>query len=131
MAWARPFSDEEKEEIKKLKDQLTPQEIADRLGRSRRGVENVIKKLEESASCARAWCAPAEGSGRGALADLKALAARLEAAMNEAGPQSLPRLAREYRETVMQIEALEGGDAEHGKQGDPGELVATIALRPA
>ena len=131
MAWSKPFTDEEKETIRELRSQLTPAEIAKRLGRSRRGVETVISKLDDGAPHARAWCQPEEDESRGAVSDLRALARRLEAAMETAGPGSLPRLAREYRETVMQIEALEGASGEHDEQGDPNALVATISLRSA
>ena len=135
MAWSKPFTDEEKEKIRQLKDQLTSQEIADRLGRSRRGVENVLKKIAAEAPYARAWCRPEAGSGEsprdGALADLYANKRRLEDAMDVAGPSSIPRLAREHRETVMQIWALEGEDVGQAEPGDPGELLATISLRPA
>ena len=42
--------------------------------------------------------------------------------MLDAGPQSAPKLAREYRETIAAIKAIEGGEAD-GAGGDQGQDV--------
>ena len=58
------------------------------------------------------------------LTKLKELEARLLTAMDEADERSLPAIARQYRETLKDIEEIEGA----GNDGDEiGEILAERA----
>ena len=57
------------------------------------------------------------------LDGLKALADRLAEELDTCGDQKLvPQLARQYRETMLQIDAIEGG-------GDADDEIAAIIVR--
>ena len=52
------------------------------------------------------------------LDKLKELEARLYAEMEGADARTLPQLARQYRETIREIEEIEGTHDEHDAIGD-------------
>ena len=52
---------------------------------------------------------------------LKELEARLYASMEEADSRSLPSLAKQYRETIREIEEIEG---HHDNDDEIGEILA-------
>lgn len=56
---------------------------------------------------------------------LKELEARLYASMEEADSRALPSLAKQYRETIREIEEIEG---QHDSDDEIGEI---LALRDA
>ena len=57
------------------------------------------------------------------LDGLKALADRLAGELDRGGdPKLVPQLARQYRETMLQIDAIEGG-------GDADDEIAAIIVR--
>lgn len=58
------------------------------------------------------------------LEKLKALEARLMIAMEEADERSLPAIARQYRETLKDIEEIEG---EGNNNDEIGEILAARA----
>ncbi len=137
MAWGKPITSEEEDLIRELYGQLSATDIASRIGRSRSAVYSAIKRLGLGPSCARAMtdvpvAAPNGGTGAsGRLADLEELRGLLRAALLEAGPQSIPKVAREYRETIAEIERLrDGGDGPGKNEDNPlGDILALIPVR--
>lgn len=136
MAFSKPFSDEEIEYIKLKYGVLSSAEIAEKLDRSQRGVNNKIKELGLSdarlASCARVKGASIEPPGieecgrLGALVELRDMI-RAEVILAEG--QTKAKLSQEYREILAEIDALEnpvGGDQEDDEFGD---ILCTIGLR--
>lgn len=143
MVWSKPFGAAEIEYIGNHYPQMSCAEIAEKLGRSEQGVRNVVKRIGIAQSRPRALeeriviASPdiADGDGGRAqdeLAELRELKRLLKRSMREdAGPQSLPRLAAEYRETVKRISELEGGGNGGGRQGDLAGLIGFVPIRSA
>lgn len=52
------------------------------------------------------------------LEKLKEMELRLYAAMEAADGRTLPALARQYRETIREIEEIEGGERENDEIGE-------------
>ena len=139
MAWSKPFSAEETEFIRESFPQLSPATIAQRLGRSTRGVEKKVAELGLRESRARASFAPdpppdrGAGAGqRGRLADLVELRGVLRnALLADIDPRALPKIAAEYRATIDEIARIEG-DGEDGVDGcDIGELLSVVPIQAA
>ena len=132
MAWSKPFTEVETLFVTQRWGQLSAAEIAEKLGRSRRGVENLAKRLGLSAPCARAIGADAEADAQpppeslsaeaetqgepGELEDLRWLRRQLKRQLADAGPQSAPRLASEFRETIAAIRRAEADDDGYGNE---------------
>lgn len=138
MAWAKPFTAEEKEYIETVFPQMGATEIAKKLGRSRAGVNNQIKALGLRAR--RTPCAPAptgapareEGDGQDTLSLLRSLREVQWRALMDAEPRNLPSISAEYRATLAEIARLEGEDETGKEGGDPLDaLIGIIGLRPA
>lgn len=136
MVWSKPFSDIEIAYIEKEWQQLGTAEIASRLKRSKRGVENIVKKLGLRESCAPV-CARVntsvddEPDGKDELDELIELK-RLQKIMLRTctSSQHFPKLSAEYRETLKQIEELKNGN-EGGRLDGGGELLGIVSLRPS
>ena len=129
MAWSKPFTADEIAAIEGMYPQLGAAEIAEKLGRSRRGVENVIKRIEKAAPHTRASCRPDEADG-GALDKLRDTAGVLRAAMADAGPRDIAKLAHEYREYVLEIDRLERAEDGEERDGEGfDQLLGVISLR--
>lgn len=147
MTWSKPLSEIELAYIEKSWPRLSCAEIAEKLGRSKRGVENAVSRMglrEPRAPAgetarARADDEDAKDDERDELAELLMLKRAQKRQIREAGPQSLPRLSAEFRETVKRIDELRNGGkgndgsrgAMAGKQAQPESLVVSIPLRPA
>lgn len=151
MTWSKPLSEIELAYIEKSWPRLSCAEIAEKLGRSKRGVENAVSRMglrEPRAPAgetarARADAGDPEEEGRDdgldELTELLMLKRAQKRQIREAGPQSLPRLSAEFRETVKRIDELRNGGkgndgsrgAMAGKQAQPESLVVSIPLRPA
>ena len=141
MVFSKPFGEVEIEYIGNHYPQMNCREIAEKLGRSEQGVRNVVNRLGLTQSCARAKQAPDAGrtepasggdSAQDELAELRELKRILKRSMREdAGPQSLPRLSAEFRETVKRISELEGGEDADGEFPAAGGSVLVVPLRPA
>lgn len=122
MSWSKPFTEDEITFVRESFGQLSPAEMAQRLGRSKRGVNNLISRLGLRASQKAEEPAPApprqaaSGSQLDALLELRDI---LRLALLDAGPQSIPKVAREYRETLDEIERLrDGGESGPGRGED-------------
>lgn len=142
MGWVKPFSDVEIAFIESQWRSLGTAETASRLGRSKRGVENIVNRLGLRAPCASAPAsapAPAradrgvienEGQEADELEELIALKHVLKTTIRScADPRAIPKLSAELRATVARIEELESGEERSG--GLDGELLGLVQLRPA
>lgn len=129
VTWSKPFTEVEEAYVRERWGQLTAIEIAEKLGRSRRGVENLAKRLGLAAPRARVNAGVPQDSlpavmrreerGRepeepDKLEDLRWLRRQLRRQLADAGPQTAPKLAREYRETLDAIERAEVDDGDGG-----------------
>ena len=135
MAWGKPFSVDELTFIEESFPQLSSATIAERLGRSERGVNRKIAELGLRDSHARASVPPQEASGaeqHGRLADLVELRGVLRnALLADIDPRALPKIAAEYRATIDEIARIEG-DGEDGADGcDIGELLNVVPIQAA
>lgn len=133
MAWSKPIGEVELAYIEKEWPRLSCAEIARKLGRSTRGVENAVNRLglreRRAPAPARATPAddnPAPSEPLDEAAELRVLKKMLKAAMREAGPQSMPKLSAEYREVIRRIGEVEGDSG--GKQSS--ELAGIIGFVP-
>ena len=122
MAWSKPIAVDEEQFIREACGQLSAVDMAARLGRSRSAIYATMKRLglrppraraEEDAHDVQELVneprrAPADNQ-LDALLELRDI---LRLALLDAGPQSIPKVAREYRETLDEIERLrDGGDS--------------------
>lgn len=136
MAFSKPFSEDEIEYIRLKHGVLSSAEIAEKLDRSQRGVNNKIKELGLSdanlASCARVKEGLPEPPGivpGGRLEALFELRDMIRAEVILAEGQTKAKLSQEYREILSEIDALEnpvGGDQDDEGIGD---ILCTIGLR--
>ena len=121
MSWSKPFTEDEVTFVRESFGQLSPTEMAQRLGRSKRGVNNLISRLGLRASRQAAVPVPTPprqapaDSQLGALLELRDI---LRLALLDAGPQAIPKVAREYRETLDEIERLRDGGRPEGSHGE-------------
>lgn len=139
MAWSRPFTEVEEVFVREKWGQLTATDIAEKLGRSRRGVETLAKRLGLAAPCARVNAGvpqePAAPAAEAAcdeeetdkLEDLRWLRRQLRRQLIDAGPQTAPRLASEFRETLDAIERAEVGDGDGDFDEDTEEGQGVLA----
>ena len=137
MTWSKPLDDIELAYIEKAWPQRSCTEIAEKLGRSKRAVENAVNRLGLREPRARAREAHAPRGAPDAcgeedqdeLDELRELKRTLKHSMNDAGPAAMPRLSAEYREVLARISELEGGaGASGGKAG--GGLAGIIGFVP-
>ena len=143
MGWAKPFDDKEIAFVKEKYPRMSAAEIAEKLGRSRRGVENLVKRLGLTASCAPARVrvvplpnkpagrASSEADGQDELSDLRELRSILKHSLSDAGSKELPKLSAEYREVLARISELErkGKGSGSAKGGADGSIKAFSGLR--
>lgn len=121
------FSEAEREFIRNSYQALSSRTMAKKLGRSRTGVDNVIRQMEEAgeivprvATKTPAFQAPASPPADGpdgsqdTLGRLRWARGIIERQLYEADATTAARLAKEYRDTVETIDRLErqkeGGD---------------------
>lgn len=105
--------------------QLGVTETARRMGCSKSTVQRIWKQDGGTVEVTRNSCPANEPQTK--LDRLIELRGMLRAAMNDAPPQAMSSLAREYRETMEQIDRLEGGS-----DGDPvSSALDSIAARIA
>ena len=138
MAWSKPFTADELAYIEATYPQVGAEEVARRLGRSRRGVENKIKQLGLTARRARAREDPApsqaEPAADGRLGDLLELKGILRSTLSgDIAPKDIAKVSAEYRAVLSEIEQLEGGDGGNSALDDQGidGLIGLVSLRTA
>ena len=132
-----PFTKEEVSFVKAVYPGLGPAAIARKLGRSRSGVNALIKRLRESGEIEPRATAPepagqstdeppSPGPGSGRLEELRWLAGVLRRSILAAdAPRDVARLSEEYRAVLVEVERLEH-DGEGG--GSIAELLATVSI---
>ena len=131
MGRVRKLNDSERKSIVSMFPQLGVTETARRVGCSKSTVQRV-------------WAADGAGSAdtQGACPDasppdepettaerLVELRGMLRAALNDAPPQAVAGLAREYRATIEEIDRLEGGDGSDPVAGALDSIAARIAAK--
>ncbi len=120
------FSDAEREFIKNAYPALSSRAMAKKLGRSRTGVDKVIKQMVQGGEIEQRVAteqprdtvpdSPPADSAEGhqdTLGRLRWVRRILERQLYDAEPTTAARLAKEYRDTVQEIDRLEregGGD---------------------
>ena len=111
MAANKSITDEEREFIRAMFPQMNAAKIAAKLGRSRSGVNNIIRAENLREKCARSpRKRDAEtGAASSSIERLEELRDMLRVALESAEPREMPGLAREYRATLDAIEKIEGG----------------------
>jgi transposase len=132
MAFAKPYTQRERDFVRAHWQEMTRKELAEKLGRSERSVYKVIADMhlrEESGSersesgKKRPTCTVA-ASNPGTLEELRSL---LWSALQEASPRDIPRLSQEYREVLNELKAGEHGEhVDDGTADDP--LVERLRL---
>lgn len=113
---------DERQFIKSAYQRFGTVEIAKKLGRSRSGVSKLVKEMKESGeipsarsmerSTGRVTAGPPSDAPDGTqdtAGQLRWVRDILERNLWDAEPPQAARLAKEYRETVMAIEGMEGG----------------------
>lgn len=121
----RRLTDAERKSIVEMFPQLGVTETARRVGCSMSTVQRIWKQDGGAAEVAQNHYPTSEPKTK--LDRLIELRGMLRAAMNDAPPQAMSSLAREYRETMEQIDRLEGGT-----DGDPvSSALDSIAARIA
>ena len=121
----RPLTAAERRGIIEMFPQLGVTETARRMGCSKSTVQRIWKQDGTTAEVThRAYPTTEPQTKLERLIELRGI---LRAAMNDAPPQAMSSLAREYRETMEQIDRLEGGS-----DGDPvSSALDSIAARIA
>ena len=125
----KPWTAEEREFVRNAYPALGPAAIAKKLMRSRSGVCALIKRMKESGEIASAASTERTAAGgvsappadapdgrQDTLGRLRWVRQIIERQLYDAEPSQAARLAKEYRETVEEIERLEG--AEEGGSDD-------------
>lgn len=124
----RKLTESERRDIVRMFPQLGVTETARRIGCSKSTVQRVWAKDSGSFAVTQESC-PATPSGdgpQGRAERLTELRGILRAAMNDAPPQAIASLSREYRATIDELDRMEGGG------GDPiGDALDSIAARIA
>lgn len=123
----KPWTAGEREFVKNAYPALGPAAIAKKLKRSRSGVCALIKRMKESGEIATGESTgesvgagvsapPADGpDGRqDTLGRLRWVRQIIERQLYDAEPSQAARLAKEYRETLEQIERIEGAGEDGG-----------------
>lgn len=124
-AKGRGFTREEREFVKTWYPKLGPRVLAEKMGRSKSGVCNLIAKMKESGEIPSQGYTdrPTSDVGTGSydeadgrqdtMGRLVRLRAILERTLLDADPPQVPRISSEYRAVVEEIARLEnerGGD---------------------
>ena len=141
MGWSKPFTEDELAFIEASYPQLGSAEIARRLGRSRRGVDNKVRQLGLAERRARAREAAEvpplprrdpTRSEQDTLADLYELKGILRSALvADIDPRNIPKISAEYRQVLSEIDAIENGGEEQDDASGIDGLIGTIELRAA
>ena len=151
MTWHKPFNDVEIEYVKNHYPQMGCAAIAKKLGRSERGVRDLVKRLDLAAPHARAnagddsdGCFPdaiaptrppdCAGEKQDELKELREIKRVLKRTLrDDIDPRAMPKLSAELREVIARIAYLEGdGDDPDGPVASAaGNLVVSVPLRPA
>lgn len=118
----------ERETIVELFPQVGVTETARRVGCSKSTVQRVWAKDGAPGEVARPR-GPAPPPPQSDLERLVELRGMLRAAMNDAPPQAISGLAREYRETMEQIARMEGGNDGDPVSGALDSIAARIAAK--
>ena len=138
MSWSKPFNEDELLFIQESFPRLSSAEIAKRLGRSKRGVNEQIRKLglrDKEPGATHAREAPAAGQDEqpdpgSTLEGLLELKEVLRAAISDCGYKELPKMAAEYRATLEAIEQLGGNQGRQDKdEDDLSKLLGVIQIR--
>ena len=152
MAWSKPFDDKEIAYVEKHYPQLSCATMAAKLGRSERGVRNLVRRLglaerragaparrnEDAPAHARGAPDRAEAAGgdgpQDELAELREIKRVLKRTLrDDIDPKDMPRLSAELREVIRRISEIEEGeDGGSGTLGgQAGSVVVSVPLRPA
>lgn len=148
MAWSKPFDEVEITYVEANYPAMTCARIATKLGRSERGVQNLVARLGlrgKGASCACAMDGPSagapdagtpevDGGPQDELEELREIKQVLKHALrHDADPRDIPKLSAELREVIKRISDLEGGEDGPGgaMAGGAGNIVVSVPLRPA
>lgn len=118
MAFSKPFTDEELAYIRGNYPKKTCEEIAEDLGRSRRGVYNKVRDmgLRKTATGKPAERPQARVAGAHTLDELAGV---LWLNIQAAEPRDVAKLAKEYRECLAEIEKQKGGGVSAGAKSKP------------
>ena len=106
---------------------LGPAETARRIGCSKQTAIRIWKEDGDAAETVTNSVTSSEPQTK--LERLIELRGILRTAMNDAPPQAISSLAREYRETVEQIDRLEGGNDGDPVAGALDSIAARIAAK--
>jgi transposase-like protein len=121
----RRLTERERKDIVEMFPQLGVTETARRVGCSKSSVQRVWAQEGRPPETTQKTYPTEEPQTK--LERLVELRGMLRAAMNDAPPQAMSSLAREYRETMEQIDRMEGGGS-----GDPVDsALDSIAARIA
>lgn len=128
MGKATRLTQRERETIVELFPQLGVTETARRVGCSKSTVQRVWASDGQPGAVAQRRC-PEPPEPQSDLQRLVELRGMLRAAMNDAPPQAISGLAREYRETMEQIARMEGGNGGDPVSGALDSIAARIAAK--
>lgn len=107
MGKVRKLTPSERRDIVRMYPQLGVTETARRIGCSISTVQRIWQQDGGSVEPAQKNCSDSEPQTK--LDRLIELRGMLRSAMSDAPPQAMSSLAREYRETLDQIDRMEGG----------------------
>ena len=114
MGKVRKLTDSERRTIVELFPKLGVTETARRVGCSKSSVQRVWAADGPADKAERCHGTPDGMQPETTVERLTELRGILRAALNDAPPHAVAGLAREYRETIEELDRLEGGDG-----GDP------------
>lgn len=131
MGRVRKLTDSERRSIVSMFPQLGVTETARRVGCSKSTVQRVWAADGAGAAGAQGACPGASppGEPETTAERLVELRGMLRAALNDAPPQAVAGLAREYRATIEEIDRLEGGDGGDPVDGALDSIAARIAAK--
>lgn len=131
MGRVRKLNDSERRSIVSMFPQLGVTETARRVGCSKSTVQRVWAADGSGAADTQGACpgASARGEPETTAERLVELRGILRAALNDAPPQAVAGLAREYRATIEEIDRLEGGDGSDPVAGALDSIAARIAAK--
>ena len=131
MGRVRKLTDSERKSIVSMFPQLGVTETARRAGCSKSTVQRVWAADGAGAPGAQGACPGASppDEPETTAERLVELRGMLRAALNDAPPQAVAGLAREYRATIEEIDRLEGGDGSDPVAGALDSIAARIAAK--
>lgn len=131
MGRVRKLTDSERKSIVTMFPQLGVTETARRVGCSKSTVQRVWAADGSGAADAQGACPGASppGEPETTAERLVELRGMLRAALNDAPPQAVAGLAREYRATIEEIDRLEGRDGGDPVAGALDSIAARIAAK--